>query len=449
MDTNKLLTEAGWRGHSHFPIIARRAHELATAGACKEDQILRILSQEFSKPVRQIYRTKPIHEPLLIGDDFDPEAVNQLRKAARLPVARKSALMPDGHPGYALPIGGVIALDNAISPSFVGYDIGCKMQLSVLDISPKDFVKECRSLMKILKSCTRFGLGAVREEKDEDDNAVFNSTLWNKHPLDKLKDLARDQLGTSGAGNHFANLMMGKCYHYRTILNFAEGSQFVALLTHSGSRGVGGRVAAYYMKQAQKWCRANTHKVPRGYEYLPLSTELGQEYNLVMKLMMRYASANHDIIHSRFLDATGIELVKTVQSCHNFAWPESPFGVLHRKGAIPASINMLGIIPGTMASPSYLVRGLGSMKHLRSASHGAGRICSRTESVERFDEAAHIATMQQLGIMAEGVAPDESYQAYRDISKVIAKQEGHSIETLAVMRPKVVIMGGRDELCTL
>jgi tRNA-splicing ligase RtcB len=154
--------------------------------------------------------------------------------------------------------------------------------------------------------------------------------------------------------------------------------------------------------------------------------------------------ANHDLIHDHFAAAAGLHCGYRVWNRHNYAWVNEE-GVVHRKGATPAAVGDIGIIPGSSGTPSYLVRGLGNAASLNSSSHGAGRWFSRKEAKRRHDEQAFLQHMAAQDILHFGLAPDETFQAYKDIEMVIGLQAGVLVEVIARMTPKVVIMGGMSD----
>jgi len=365
----------------------------------------------------------------------DSNAIDQLKTALSLPVAVGGAGMPDLHKGYSLPIGGVVVLNHAISPAFVGYDISCMMRLTILDTggvyTPNDLEKDetRQEFLTWVLAATSFGLGASTVGVD---HPVMDSRVWRESKyLRSLKDLAASQLGSSGAGNHFADIVTGK---------YNNGETFIGLLTHSGSRGVGNKVGHYFSEQADR-AAAPKYKFPSGYGWFDLSSDGGQEYKAVMELMGDYAYANHEIIHQRFLEISGLGEMVMYTNKHNFAWIMPDGLVYHRKGATPANAGQYGIIPGSSGSRSYLVTGKGNPESWYSAAHGAGRPYSRTEAKRRYNPQAFYSHMQASGITYHGVAPDETVEAYKDIDKVIEAQSD-LVEVAAVMLPKVVVMGG-------
>lgn len=437
MDINAILKQHGYGSRLDFVNIVKWA--VARRGTFHtEADLLAAVAAKFGSVGKKI-PMRDHHMPYKLWlhpeTPVDSNAIDQLKTALSLPVAVGGAGMPDLHKGYSLPIGGVVALDHAISPAFVGYDISCMMMLTVLDTTghslPEDLEKgEIRQdyLSWVLAS-TSFGLGA---ETVGLDHQVMSHPLWHESRFLKgLKSLAGSQLGSSGSGNHFADIVVG---HYQ------DGESFIGLLTHSGSRGVGNKVGHHFSALADQYALPK-YKFPTGYGWFDLNSEPGQEYKNIMELMGAYAQANHEIIHKRFLKTSGFSQKEVVANKHNFAWITPDGLVVHRKGATPAGLGQPGIIPGSSGSESYLVTGKGSAESWYSASHGAGRPFSRTEAKRRFDPAAFNEHMHAKGITYHGVAPDETIAAYKDINKVIEAQSD-LVDVVAVMFPKVVVMGG-------
>lgn len=381
-----------------------------------------------------------------IGRDIDPEAYKQLEEACLLPAAVKGVLLPDAHVGYALPVGGVAALENAVSPAFVGFDIACRMKMSILDIPLNEFEANRRHFEKVLDGVTSFGLGADFADGQR-SHEVMEDPRWNEiKKANELKDKAARQLGSSGSGNHFADMMAGNVLKNREWLPLDKGDRFVALLTHSGSRGTGHQIATHYKNLAEKETQKISRGITKNYAWLSLDHDSGREYWEAMQLMGDYASANHELIHTHFAKTAGLQIVASYENHHNFAWkkPDSRGGelVIHRKGATPAEKGVPGIIPGSMGTTSYLVEGLGREESLWSSAHGAGRISSRTQAKKNHDEPAYRKFLKEKQIYTTGVTMDETYQCYKDIRRVMELQEGTLVETIAEMEPRIVIMGG-------
>lgn len=382
-----------------------------------------------------------------VGDDFDQASVDQIRRACSLPVSVAGALMPDAHVGYGLPIGGVLATVGAVVPYAVGVDIACRMKLSVLDI-PVAALKsehERRRLARAIEQETRFGVGASFTRPNEHE--VMDRD-WDVSPVTRaLKDKAWSQLGTSGSGNHFVE--------WGTLTIEGEGlglqgGQYLALLSHSGSRGTGAAVCDRYSKAAME-----QHKdLPpdlRQLAWLGLETPEGREYWAAMELMGHYASANHAVIHRRITEHLGAEVIGGVENHHNFAWKERHViggteqdVIVHRKGATPAGKGVLGMIPGSMASPGFVVRGRGCAESLNSAAHGAGRAMSRTQARKTFAWGNVRREIEAKGITVLSAGIDEVPGVYKDIERVMARQE-ELVEIVARFDPAIVKMAPEGE----
>ena len=250
------------------------------------------------------------------GEGLEPEAINQMGRACQLPVAVAGALMPDAHVGYGLPIGGVLATENAVIPYAVGVDIACRMKLTVLDLPLRELDRKREDLTKAIEAETRFGVGASFQRRREHE--VLEAD-WSVSPVTKQqKDRAWAQLGTSGSGNHFVEFGVFKADN--PIGALAAG-EYVALLSHSGSRGTGAAVCDHYSKlaMAQHPDLAKEHK---HLAWLSLDSLEGQEYWLAMELMGRYAAANHSLIHQHIARHLRVGVLLDVENHHNFAWKE-------------------------------------------------------------------------------------------------------------------------------
>ena len=369
------------------------------------------------------------------GDDIDPNAIEQMRNASTLPVAVRGAVMPDAHVGYGLPIGGVLAAHNAVIPYAVGVDIACRMKLTVMDMPVEMLKAEPDRLEKVLQSETHFGLKAFSKRRNHD---VMDAD-WSITPMIKnLKDKAWAQLGTSGGGNHFVEY--GELLVEDAELGLPAG-RYLALLSHSGSRGAGATIATHYSKVAAE-IQSHLPKQLRALAWLDLDSAEGQEYWAAMQLMGDYASANHACIHYHVVKALGTRSLLTIENHHNFAWIEIHDGealIVHRKGATPADEGTLGVIPGSMATPAYVVKGKGNSASLHSASHGAGRRFSRRQAKESFtwSQARKYLEEQDVTLLSAGL--DEVPMAYKDINAVMAAQTD-LVEVVARFDPKLVRM---------
>ncbi|AZI42937.1 RtcB family protein [Deinococcus psychrotolerans] len=373
---------------------------------------------------------------------IDQGARDQMNVAMRLPITRAGALMPDAHVGYGLPIGGVLAAENAVIPYGVGVDIGCSMRLSVFAV-PADTLKTAEALA-LLQKHTRFGAGVSFERRERIGHDVLDEAVWDDQPiLRRLHDKAADQIGSSGSGNHFAEF--GSFTLGQSELGLDAGT-YLALLTHSGSRGFGAQVAGHFTKLAES-LHPTLHPSAKKLAWLSLDSEEGQAYWQAMNLAGRYALANHEQIHARIAKALGQTPALSAHNSHNLAWKEQVGGselIVHRKGATPAAAGQLGLIPGSMADPGYLVRGKGHAPSLASASHGAGRQLGRKAAQNTLSKSEVSAYLKDKGVTLLGGGIDEAPQAYKRIQDVIAAQS-ELVDVLGEFRPKVVRMDSGSE----
>jgi tRNA-splicing ligase RtcB len=429
------------------------------AGVCKGKQADKVILKILENPAA--YAQDPHFGPLVEGlaedakeparrdpvpyktwgaEFIDEASHQQMRQACSLPNAVGGALMPDAHLGYGLPIGGVLALEGAVCPYAVGVDIACRMKLSVLDL-PLDLLDSERKsapLDRALEQGTKFGSGKSFERKQQHD--VMDAD-WNVSRITREnKDRAWAQLGTSGSGNHFVEF--GVLTLDKPELGLEAGS-YLALLSHSGSRGTGHAVCSTYSSIAQS-------KLPKKYSdlgnlaWLDLNSQEGQDYWNAMNLMGDYAAANHDVIHRNVAKLAGAKIISGVENHHNFAWKETHGGrevIVHRKGATPAGEGVLGVIPGSMGTPAYVVRGKGSAESFASASHGAGRVMSRTKAKEKFNFRAVQKDLEKKGVRVLSAGADEVPGVYKDIESVIREQTD-LVVPIARFDPRIVKMCG-------
>ncbi|MEC5147459.1 RtcB family protein [Chitinophaga sp. 212800010-3] len=373
-------------------------------------------------------------------------AIRQLNNAVRLPVAVAGALMPDAHQGYGLPIGGVLATDNAVIPYGVGVDIGCRMCLSILDLPVDSITTRMDLYRKHLNDWTVFGAGAAWRKKREEDAILERNEFREIGFVRNLHEKAAQQLGTSGSGNHFVEWGIVTITTTENEWQLQPGD-YVAILSHSGSRGLGAQIAGHYTQVAKQLCRLPD--AAKHLAYLDLDSEAGQEYWLAMNLAGDYASACHHQIHKRLIKAAGATLLARVENHHNFAWKEMYEGrevIVHRKGATPAGKGVLGVIPGSMTAPGFIVRGKGDADSLQSASHGAGRTMSRTRAIATINQHDWQQQLAAHGVTLIGGGLDEAPAAYKDIETVMAAQAG-LVDVLGRFAPKIVRMadGGPAE----
>ncbi|MDD2762609.1 MAG: RtcB family protein [Opitutaceae bacterium] len=375
------------------------------------------------------------------GTDLDAQSVEQMKNACALPVSVRGALMPDAHVGYGLPIGGVLATDRAVIPFAVGVDIACRMKLSVLDL-PVAWLRDHRTrLAQAIEQETRFGVGV--EFKTPRQHPVMDED-WSVSPVTHVhRDKAWRQLGTSGSGNHFVEFGL---LTLRSPLPGLSAGEHLALLSHSGSRGTGALVCEHYSKLAMRK-REHLPKALARLAWLSLDEDEGREYWAAMELMGKYASANHACIHRHIAANLGVRVIFAVENHHNFAWRESLKGrevIVHRKGATPAATGALGVIPGSMASPGFVVRGKGNPESLCSAAHGAGRLMSRAQAKKTLDWKAARRLLDAAGVTLISAGLDEAPMVYKDIHTVMRAQDD-LVEILARFDPRLVKMAPPGE----
>jgi tRNA-splicing ligase RtcB len=377
------------------------------------------------------------------GEGLEAEAVKQMANACALPVAVAGALMPDAHVGYGLPIGGVLATDNAVIPYAVGVDIACRMKLTVYDRKANMIAGQRDRLANIIESETRFGMGC--EFKVRREHQVMDED-WSVSPVTKrLRDKAWSQLGTSGTGNHFVEFGALRVDAEQAMALDLEPGEYLALLSHSGSRGAGAQVCEFYSKRAMA-LHQQLPKELKQLAWLSLADAEGQEYWAAMSLMGLYAAANHALIHRHIARKLGMDPILEIENHHNFAWKDfceiegkRREVIVHRKGATPAGTGVLGIIPGSMASPGFVVRGKGSPESLCSASHGAGRVMSRTKALQSFTWSATRKLLADRGVELLSAGLDEVPGVYKDIHLVMSAQTD-LVEVLGRFDPKLVKM---------
>lgn len=410
----------------------------------KENEIWGRLADHFAPTVvdKQFTVYNLLDNPLTYktyGNKFiDTLAKQQMELAMRLPITVSGALMPDAHAGYGLPIGGVLAVENAVIPYAVGLDIGCRMSLTVFD-AKADFLKRySHQIKEALKEYTHFGMdGGLTFEQEHEilDRSEFQLTPL----LKQLHGKVVRQLGTSGGGNHFVEFGEIELIE-NNILHLPAGN-YVALLSHSGSRGMGAAIARHYSDIAREVC-----KLPREaqhFAWLDLNTEAGQEYWVSMNLAGDFAQACHERIHINLSQALGLRAIANVNNHHNFAWREeiaaNRYAIVHRKGATPAGKGVAGFIPGSMATAGYLVCGKGNQESLYSASHGAGRAMSRQKAKEQFTQSALKKLLIQNHVTLIGGSVEEMPLAYKDIDRIMPAQES-LVDIHGKFMPRIVRM---------
>jgi len=374
------------------------------------------------------------------AEHIEQGALHQMYQAAKLPIAVAGALMPDAHAGYGLPIGGVLATENAVIPYGVGVDIGCRMCLSVFDIDVAELKNKEQYFSRELNEATLFGGG--RQFEQSTPHEVMEHTAFAEIPLLKgLQGRAAKQLGSSGSGNHFVEFGEVEITEKDPQLGLASG-KYLGLLSHSGSRALGARIADHYTRIAKQKRRLPGEA--NNLAWLDLTEEEGIEYWIAMNLAGDYASACHHVIHTKIARQLGRQPLKMVENHHNFAWKEWHEGrelIVHRKGATPAGEGVLGIIPGSMTAPGFIVKGKGQVAAVSSASHGAGRKMSRSAALKSISHELMKETLARHNVKLLGGGLDEAPQAYKDIEEVMRSQTA-LVDTIGKFIPKIVRMDG-------
>jgi len=374
------------------------------------------------------------------AEHIEQGALHQMYSAVKLPVAVTGALMPDAHHGYGLPIGGVLATENAVIPYGVGVDIGCRMCLSIFDIDVRELTQREAYFTRELNEATLFGSGA--QFRQSPDHEVMDNPLFFEMPLLKgLHARAWKQLGSSGSGNHFVEFGIVEIDEVDPTLNVPAG-KYIGLLSHSGSRALGANIANHYTKIAIS--KRRLPQEAKNLAWLSLDEEAGIEYWNAMNLAGDYASACHHVIHDKIAKQLGRNPVTMVENHHNFAWKENYEGnevIVHRKGATPAGKNVLGIIPGSMTAPGFIVKGKGEAASVNSASHGAGRKMSRTQALGNITHKALKEELEKHGVKLLGGGLDEAPFAYKDI-EVVMKSQKQLVDVVGKFTPKIVKMDG-------
>jgi tRNA-splicing ligase RtcB len=377
------------------------------------------------------------------GDPIDEGAFTQLERSLQNENAVYGALMADHHKGYAVPIGGVIAYVDAVSPSGVGYDIGCGNKAVRLEgVFADDIIPDIDRIMDAIQQNISFGVG--QKDGRSIDHPVFDSPTWKMPVMYQLRESARQQLGTVGGGNHYVDV-------------FLDEDNAVWVGCHFGSRGLGHKTATFFLKAAGA-------KDGMDVDPLVLSTNstIGQDYIEAMRLAGEYAYAGRDFVCDIVAEILGARIVESVHNHHNFAWEEEHMGTkmwVVRKGATPAFPGQKGFVGGSMGDFSYILRGRESDEAeltLYSTVHGAGRAMSRTaakgktnrKTGEILSPGAISPSMMNGWLTARKVTLrggdlDEAPQAYKRIEEVLG-HHANTIELLHVLKPVGVVMAGKE-----
>jgi tRNA-splicing ligase RtcB len=376
----------------------------------------------------------------------DDRTLNQIRVCAR--TADKVALMPDNHLGYGVPIGGVVAYKNAISPTGVGYDIGCGNKAVRLDMPGSELRANIARIMDDVWTTISFGVGRKNNEAGNEEirsHVLFEDDAWKLKSISPLKDMARNQLGTVGSGNHYVDL-------------FVDEEDRVWIGVHFGSRGLGHKTATWFLKTAG---------VSDGMDVEPCvlstTTDLGADYLEAMRLAGDYAYAGRNWVCARVAAILGAPIVEEVHNHHNYAWREEHGGEMLwvvRKGATPAFPGQRGFVGGTMGEQSVILEGVEN-EHARyslySTVHGAGRAMGRREAAGVIDRKTGVVKrvgrvtpemmrgwIERAGIELRGAGLDESPDCYKRLDEVL-EAVSDTVRILHRLTPVGVAMAGANE----
>jgi len=386
-----------------------------------------------------------IDDIIVYGDPVDPGALTQIKVARQ--TASHAFLMADHHKGYSIPIGGVVAYENAVSPSGVGYDIGCGNKAIRLSVRADEI--DITTILDAAEKVLQFGIGKTNPEILLDEtplnNDCFDDPLWLTSELLRkdsytLQVLAVRQFGTIGSGNHYVDI-------------FSDEKGFVWVGVHFGSRGLGHKIATHFLKAAGAKDRMDEPPC-----VLSLDSDLGQQYWEHMELAGKYAYAGRDWVCARMHQIIGGEITDTVHNHHNFAWKERHFGskyVVVRKGATPAFPHQRGFVGGTMGECSVILEGVYSDENkniMDSTVHGAGRVMSRTAAAGKFDYKTRKRRpggqitqnmmdewLHREGVQLRGGDRDEAPHAYKRLDEVLNHHSG-TINILYTLKPLGVMM---------
>lgn len=368
------------------------------------------------------------------AENLEEGAMQQASNAANVPFSfHHVAVMPDGHSGYGLPVGGVMATEDVVVPFAVGVDIGCGMHSVKTDINVNDLRED--QIKAILGEVrTRVPMGMTHHKSACDSSNIDFLIYKDEYVCNAEFESARHQLGTLGGGNHFMELQKD-----------IDGKLWIMI--HCGSRNLGYKICNYYNRIAQDLNAKWLSKVEKETQlaFLPVDSEEGQNYITAMSNACAFAEINRKEIADQIISAIIIKLETQVTReweydiAHNYAIVEHHFGRnvwVHRKGATLARDNM-GIIPGSQGTPSYIVKGKANHDSFHSCSHGAGRSMSRTKAKETLNLEEQMKIMSDAGVihgMRNTADLEEAPGSYKDISKVMAAQQD-LVDIVTELRP--------------
>ena len=410
-----------WRDAARAAVGAERAARAA-------DEVASL------RPQDPRYRDGPV---VVLGEHED-STLAQMRTCMGVGNTVAGVLCADGHLGYAMPVGGVIAYEGQISVSGVGFDIACGNMAVRLD-APYGAVRDrAAAILSDIRREVSFGVGRVNAERAEHP-VLDDDEAWRASGMEDYRQKARAQLGTVGSGNHYVDL-------FREVAEgVAENDAPVWIGVHFGSRGLGHTAATRYLKLGGG--RDGIHVPPT---VLDENGDLGRRYLAAMDLAGRYAYAGREWVVERVRRIIGAAVVDTVHNCHNLAWRERHGGRdlwVVRKGATPAFPDQRGFVGGSMGDDAVILEGVdseASKAALYSTVHGAGRVFGRKEAKRRFTRAQMDDWLRGRGVLLAGGDLDESPMAYRRLPEVLAHHAG-TVRVLHTLRPFAVAMAGEGE----
>jgi RNA-splicing ligase RtcB len=412
IDGNDLI-DAGWQPSAQFPEMLAAARALEDRGITDKSYALKLLARDFPKPPSKLTRREqplPLAEAIHATSEADERNIGNVRRfmkqLLRVPVIEGGAVMPDACPAGAaeatIPVGGAIAVRNAILPAAHSADICCSMYATFFHCE-----KDTGEMLDHLIDSTRFGFGG-RKADDIVHHPVLDEPVWENKFLKGLEGHAAMHMADQGDGNHFAYIgkvswteealdALRQSGHGEIARAFtATGSprsESYALVTHHGSRGLGAQVYKRGHKAAIKETARIAEGIPKAAAWLDTETDIGSEYWDALQYVSRWTKANHQSIHQRFLSRAGSEALTAFGNEHNFVWKRGDNTYLHGKGATPAWTDeesghpLLGLIPLNMAEPILITLGRDNSDYLSFAPHGAGRNQSRTATLKDFRKA--------------------------------------------------------------
>lgn len=392
----------------------------------------------------------------VIFGEHEPKTLEQFEDVMRN--AERGALMADGHLGYIMPIGGVAAYDNVISPCGVGFDIGCGNKAIKLDCKAEEIKPDLDRFLDTIQETISFGVGQKNNTRVE--SPLFDEWMmwrvYDESVREKMMKLAQEQLGTVGSGNHYVD-----------IFEDEDGWAWVGV--HFGSRGLGHRTCTGFLNLAVngKW----EEKAKEQEVLLDLDSDLGDRYFIAMTLAGLYAYEGRDWVAVKVAEIVGANITDEIHNHHNYAWVEEHGDksyVVIRKGATPALPGQRGFVGGSMGDDAVIVEGVESEKSkkaLYSTVHGAGRVMGRREAAGRYkwkrneEKGRKVLTqvsegkisremmnewLTRAGVKLRGGGTDESPHVYRRLDEVL-KEQGETIKVLHTLKPLGVVMAGEHE----